>query len=717
MTRLAEWNRSTIAEEWLKHTGTFGDYLRLSLIHPAIWHAAERIKAGDNKIGESSLYQALCSWQSPSQASDRASLEERTRAFIDKNSKLLEGVSVLDLGCGGGQLGKVLKGLGARYRGADGASALFGTAADLDIVTADLSRPEALDRVFDGLPANEPLLATCVVSLDHIANPLPLLERLSLELARRPENKAALLTVTLNPYWRLQPDGVPTAHQRHGSAWQVEKSNETFRPGGPGLSVSLRPLEWYETCFRDAGFLLLRAEPLLLSPEQVSASRRELDGPRRLPVVWASLLAPRIQPIVSSPAIASRQQRTLAQELVSISNAVRLYDVPARSTVFRRANLGGQLIAVLDGSIDIVDSWADSDGETAVMMTFEAGQVIGEVESPDTVSGTPSRFPETGRAGSQGCVVGVVSADDTIRVLNGSGFGDRLLGQVRDRFSLANQRRTDRYDKKWANDILGDSADFSKVQLCAQALCMWMLLEQRYRRSGLPVVYAPPEALTAFSLKLKTIGNTVRLLHHLQIIDAIPVGYIDNAIKNDLWIKALVALARRVGTNISDSEFEAACRNRLPEAPKQGPKSTKPILRAIDGFDPCVVTTSGQPTKCMSAEQLKHWQSGARRVCHLMGDQQPSLFVLHDECLLTILARADQKTMVRELTERSQHLGVKGIPMFAVLENQMDTPAKVTYLNFFLSLICRSPSSLDGHPLLYSTELPSRVARTALPAR
>src|SRR5688572_11705084 len=101
----AEWEDTQLVEPWAQAMGEHGDYWRQVLINPLVLAVAERVAAGADPFVPSFFEPLL-----------RALPSSQARAGgAPPMGTSLEGVAVLDLGCGEGCLGRLLCARGAEY--------------------------------------------------------------------------------------------------------------------------------------------------------------------------------------------------------------------------------------------------------------------------------------------------------------------------------------------------------------------------------------------------------------------------------------------------------------------------------------------------------------------------------------------------------------------------------------------------------------------------
>src|SRR5438045_9787126 len=95
----SEWDEASLVEPWTRAMGGHGDYWRQTLINPLVLAIGEAIAGGREPFAVSA-FEPLARQLRPGGA-----------------VPALDGLSVVDLGCGEGCLGRLLTGRGARYAG------------------------------------------------------------------------------------------------------------------------------------------------------------------------------------------------------------------------------------------------------------------------------------------------------------------------------------------------------------------------------------------------------------------------------------------------------------------------------------------------------------------------------------------------------------------------------------------------------------------------
>jgi 2-polyprenyl-3-methyl-5-hydroxy-6-metoxy-1,4-benzoquinol methylase len=654
----SEWDEPALIESWARAMGETGDYWRQSLINPLVVSLAEAVAAGRDPYAVSVF-------------------EPLARGLVEDGTRSLEGLSIADLGCGEGCLGRVLTARGARYFGLDSSEALLELAraragaqaafAQVDLESAGLS---ALRR----LPA--PSLVTAVVVLDHMAEVGALLEGLGTWLAEQP-GEVPLLCLTMAPerFERGQATVVRPGEVIARQRTLVESCQRE-------VVLWLRSRRTYERAFRDAGLFVRRCEPLYFHRQHTQAPSSEREDVSRRPVFWAWLLSARRrnQP---AGAVTWPEGSDAAALRASAEGAgePRVLDFRPGEVIVRVHNMGGELLAVLDGAARMMDGPQE-------LMTFRAGEVLGDLETPDA-SGQCGSFPFDVLASDEGCRVAIYTEPTAAAVLAHSrDIGSRFFRLLRDRLRLA----------LWHYDIremVGEYLERGNERLekrllhrCARALLWAGAIESRRRSSALTeeVAFLDPETIARrFKPGTERIdfGVVIRQLHLLRMIDAFPGAALrkdEEARASASWDALVAAATRRhllEGVEGSARATIKAHAGRLRVAGqliKDGNR-TRQFQEVVDDL-----AQVPAPAPDWTA-RLERWSVYIARAHRFWEDRNPWLVVLRDVPALRRIAVGDARTIDDTLGARAEYLLADARrPTWELVSAQAASPRRHEYL-------------------------------------
>ncbi len=689
----AEWEEPQLVEPWVRAMGARGDYWRQSLIHPLVLALAERVAAGKDPF-EPSVFEAL----------------RRSLAAGAAEPARLDGVTVLDLGCGEGCLGRELCARGASYVGLDSSDPLLAIASQ----RAQHSDSDSPDRAGnggagadDGAPpgdgvgrarflraeleqdcaralaaAGVPDLVVGVVLLDHLVELTGFLSGLA-AFARGLPGEVPLLFISLAPE-RFQPVEGEVARSGEHTFQQRALIESCQRE----VTVWQRSRRTCERLFRDAGLFVRRCEPLFFHREHTQAAPEQKDDASRRPVFWAWLLSarhgvvPTAEPVTwpedsdaaalrasiavsggAAPAAATGAASTAAGGpggSLSVAGGAprppRVFDFSAGSFVIRVHNMGGELYAVLEGAARMMDGSQE-------LMTFRAGEVLGDLETPDA-SGQCGSFPFDVVACEGGCRVALFPEPTASIVLARShDIGSRFFRLLRDRLRLALWH----YDIR---ELVGEYLECGNERLekrllhrCARALLWAAAIESRRRTIGFgeEIAFIDPETIARrFKPGTERIdfGVVIRQLHLLRMIDAFPGAALrkdEEARASASW-EALVATATRIHLLADPLDPVVATTVKAHAARlRVGGQLTKDGNRTRQ-FQDVVDDLAAAVPRPAFRDRLDRWSAYIARAHRFWEDRNPWLIVLRDVPALRRIALGDAGSIDQTLGARAEYL-------------------------------------------------------------
>jgi SAM-dependent methyltransferase len=665
----SEWEQAQLVEPWAAAMGEHGDYWRQVLINPVVLSIAERVAAGRDPF-VASVFEPLLQRLPSAPSAVASSVPSPANPSAPSAAALpatptLASLSVLDLGCGEGCLGRLLSARGASYVGLDSSDALLQIArqragSDLDRGRIRFARAE-LEK---GGPAalrdaGSPQLVVAAVVLDHLAQITDLLAALG-AWARALPGDVPLLFVTLAPE-RFEP--VKAEVVRSGE--QTIQRRAVIESCQREVTVWLRSRRTYERGFRDAGLFIRRCEPLFFHRDHTQVPADQKDDASRRPVFWAWLLSARHGEVptgtISWPGGSDAAALKTSVDGLPSSPAAdpagpRVYDFQPGEYIIRVHNMGGELYAVLAGAAKMMDS-------TQELMTFRAGEVLGDLETPDA-SGQCGSFPFDVVASGEGCRVALFPEPYASAVLARSrDMGSRFFRLLRDRLRLALWH----YDIR---ELVGEYLECGNERLekrllhrCARALLWAAAIESRGRTTsfGDEIAFLDPETIARrFKPGTERIdfGVVIRQLHLLRMIDAFPGAALrkeEEARASASW-EALVTTATRL--LLLDSGLDAgaaatvkahAGRLRVSGQLTKDGNRTRQFQDVVDDLAAAV----HQPG---FRERLDRWSAYIARAHRFWEDRNPWLIVLRDVPALRRIALGDATVIDHTLSARAQYL-------------------------------------------------------------
>lgn len=654
----SEWEQPRLVEAWARAMGEHGDYWREALINPLVLSACQAIARGADPFRLSAFESTL------------RAVRSAGTAAASVGPTPLAGLSVVDFGCGEACLGRLLAGQGARYLGLDCSDALLDVAraraaplggdGRMAFAHADLEGgPSELLRGV-GAAAVPPSLATTIIVLDHMSEVGPFLAWVGDWLAAQP-TEVPLLCVTLAPeqFESAPAASRPAASERPGEF--VSRRRAVVASCQQEVTVWLRSRRTFERSFRDAGLFVRRCEPLFFHRLHDRAPGDQRDDVSRRPVFWAWLLSarrkqrPSPESIVWSPG--SDAAALEASAGVVGHEPPQVYDFRPGEVVIRVHNMGGELFSVLSGAAKMMD--ADQE-----LMTFRAGEVLGDLETPDA-SGQCGSFPFDVVAAEEGCRVAVFSEATASAVLaHNREMGSRFFRLLRDRLRLA----------LWHYDIremVGEYLEVGNERLekrllhrCARALLWAAAIESRGRATGMSheLAFIDPETIARrFKPGTERIdfGVVIRQLHLLRMIDAFPGAALrkeEEPRASASWDTLVASATRRflLGDGSRDSRAAAAIKAHVGRLRVSGQLTkdgnrTRQFQEVVDDLAPLA------PSAPDWRARIDRWSAYITRAHRFWEDRNPWLIVLRDVPGLRRIAVGNAQTMDDTLGARAEY--------------------------------------------------------------
>lgn len=501
-----DWKSKAVVDAYAKAMWPYGDIWRMALVNPVILQTAQQMcsaicfEQSDSRhsmpldslpldLGLVVQREALkCShWDSP-QFTCEALSEWHKQLLAQESgaSASLNGLNVLDLGCGEGYLGRILTKLGATYLGIDVSAGLLNIAecggwgpwikkqksaarsprakgrkqveslfacADLegDPLTSCLSAIKSqLDRL------GNPNLVVMTIVFDHLQNPGPVLSWISQILAAGSGERAFLLFALNRDYFDLDRLGSGDSASQVVRSWveegeRITHFNACIHSAQQPVGVYIRSKRIVERYLRDARFRVVQSMPLYFW--YGFSCDKQPPSVRGIPPFTAFLARPLPRSNASCDDIKSTlekqwstEARGLLKELSEMQKKLLLDSVrqleiirfAAGQVAIGQHSLGGDLFVVLDGSLDLrVNDEPD--------LTGEPGQVFGELETGP--QGRVAHYPYPVVAGVAGATILRIPSSVAEHLTDkDTSFGMSLFRQLRDRlvvWNWTNTRRTD----------------------------------------------------------------------------------------------------------------------------------------------------------------------------------------------------------------------------------------------------------------------------------
>lgn len=434
---LEHWLDQKFCRRWIEAQRNGGDLWRQRLIAPVVMRMCSAVAGSAKDAFDFSAFSAL-----------------RSKTPVSK----LSGVRVVDLGSGEGWLGRLVGDAGADYFGVDLSLHLVRAAARQPRLHASQFNLERCQK--DALPwdalggtPNAKTLISCVLVLDHLSDAAVegLLGQLADKLAKLAFDVTVMI-VTLNfgLYGNVAPEG--------GGDGPWQKRGIEIECIKVEVPAYVRPREWYERRFRDAGFFVRACEPLHFGKQQSDTDDRPVGhrGLARLPTFWYWRLSARRQLVEITPVLRCQLQEVLAGAPETILKAfspdgddgkVRFYRLAAGQHVVHADNIGGELMVIVEGHVDVAGSTVHRDDQ----LSFGRGTLLGELEAG--TAGDESHYHADALASAEGCVIAVLAkshVDGLLQTHDGE-LGTVLYRNLRDKLRLALWRRhTSKPPGKWS---------------------------------------------------------------------------------------------------------------------------------------------------------------------------------------------------------------------------------------------------------------------------
>jgi hypothetical protein len=708
----SEWEQPRLVEAWARAMGEHGDYWREALINPLVQSACLEIAGGGDPFRLSAFESTLRAVRGGTGAVVGGAGKDK-----DKGQPALAGLTVVDFGCGEACLGRMLAGQGARYLGLDCSDALLDIARrraaavrggeQMSFAHADLE-DDLAPVAAAARPLATPSLATSIIVLDHMEEVGPFLAWVGEWLAEQPA-EVPLLCVTLAPDHQFEGAGRPTPDE--------EVVRDLRRPGEfvfkrralvascqQQVTVYLRSRRNYERAYRDAGLFIRRCEPLFFHRQHDRAAPDQRDDVSRRPVFWAWWLSARRRQRPAPSAVLWGED-TDAAALESSARGIagsgaqrpapsppppQVYDFRGGDVVIRVHNMGGELFAVLSGAAKMMD--ADQE-----LMTFRAGEVLGDLETPDA-SGQCGSFPFDVVAAEEGCRVAVFSEATAAAVLaNNREMGSRFFRLLRDRLRLA----------LWHYDIremVGEYLEVGNERLekrllhrCARALLWAAAIESRGRATSLPndLAFVDPETIARrFKPGTERIdfGVVIRQLHLLRMIDAFPGAALrkeEDARAAASWDALVAAATRRhlFADGGVNGRAEAAIKAHVGRLRVSGQLTkdgnrTRQFQEVVDDLAPLGASVPDWRAR------IDRWTAYITRAHRFWEDRNPWLIVLRDVPGLRRIAVGNAQTMDDTLAARAEYfLGDGRRPTWELATAQTSPGRRQDYIAVFDELV------------------------------
>jgi 2-polyprenyl-3-methyl-5-hydroxy-6-metoxy-1,4-benzoquinol methylase/CRP-like cAMP-binding protein len=738
----AEWEQAQLVEPWAQAMGEHGDYWRQVLINPLVLAVAERVAAGGDPFALSVFEPLLRGLPSVTARAGGAGTAAGAPAS-------LAGVNVLDLGCGEGCLGRLLCGRGASYVGLDSSEALLAIARRRAQAAGHEGRARFLTAELEGQAA--PALAgagaasmvVAAVVLDHLSEVTGFLGTLA-GWARTLSGDVPLLLITLAPE-RFQP--VKAEVLRSGE--RIFHQRAVIESCQREVTVWQRSRRTYERMFRDAGLFIRRGEPLFFHREHSQAAPDQKDDASRRPVFWAWLLsarhgavppaatvtwpedsdaaalrasmatvAPTI-PVAShpptltsvppapalSPATGSGSASSTGSASGSAASAApgaRIFDFRPGEFIIRVHNMGGELYGVLSGAAKMMDGSQE-------LMTFRAGEVLGDLETPDA-SGQCGSFPFDVVASEEGCRIALYPEPHATAVLARShDIGSRFFRLLRDRLRLALWH----YDIR---ELVGEYLECGNERLekrllhrCARALLWAAAIEGRGRAItfGEEIAFLDPETIARrFKPGTERIdfGVVIRQLHLLRMIDAFPGAALrkeEEARASASWETLVTSATRQHLAAGLDAHLQATIKAHTERLRVSGQltKDGNRTRQFQDVVDDLATTVPGPAFR----ERLERWSAYIARAHRFWEDRNPWLIVLRDVPALRRIALGDAAGIDHTLGARAEYLLTEARrPTWELVTAQAFTARRKEYISI-LDQFVASDLAHDSH-LAFSSE-------------
>jgi 2-polyprenyl-3-methyl-5-hydroxy-6-metoxy-1,4-benzoquinol methylase len=682
----AEWDQAQLVEPWAEAMGEHGDYWRQVLINPLVLAVAERVAAGGDPFAMSVFEPLLHGLPSVVARTGAGAASNGGRAPGAAGATgggaaagSLAGVTVLDLGCGEGCLGRLLCARGAGYVGLDSSEALLAIARQRALAAGHQGRARFLTGELEGHAAaalagvGTPGMVVAAVVLDHLGEVTGFLGALA-SWARTLPGDVPLLLIMLAPE-RFQP--VKAEVLRSGE--RIFHQRAVIESCQREVTVSLRSRRTYERMLRDAGLFIRRCEPLFFHREHNLAPADQKDDASRRPVFWAWLLSARhgavpaaatvswpedsdaaalrasMATVPAPPTASAASPPTAPATPTAPAPGARIFDFRPGDFIIRVHNMGGELYGVLAGAAKMMDGSQE-------LMTFRAGEVLGDLETPDA-SGQCGSFPFDVVASEEGCRIALYPEPHATAVLARShDIGSRFFRLLRDRLRLALWH----YDIR---ELVGEYLECGNERLekrllhrCARALLWAAAIEGRGRATafGEEVAFLDPETIARrFKPGTERIdfGVVIRQLHLLRMIDAFPGAALrkeEEARASASWETLVASATRQHLTAGLDAGLQSTIKAHTERLRVSGQltKDGNRTRQFQDVVDDLAATVPGPAFR----ERLERWSAYIARSHRFWEDRNPWLIVLRDVPALRRIALGDAAGIDHALHARAEFL-------------------------------------------------------------
>ena len=485
----SDWQSQEVVEAWSAANGSrafpFGDEWRMALVNPVALEVARRMASELASISESPetvwdghnsseavpLDLGLLIQREHSGANDSETLLNWHMSLIKEPDyrNCLDPLTVLDLGCGEGYLGRWLCKLGARYIGVDVSAGMVAEAnqraerkprkqqsakktrqgratcgeldrlqfSDLDLEGAMFAENRSrLDNLVESF--GRPHLVVMNILLEHLEDPQPILNWIGERLSTYPR-PTKLLLFTLNPDYFYESIKKPGTQKHKGEG--VTRLRARIASANTEVAVFLRSTKRVEQLLRDNRLQLHQYAPLHFpfgfSP---SCEERKVAGIAPFQVFLAGAL-PRAEEVEdvntilkelasSGPCLLSSLTEIEARFLLRHGKDLDIVNFAPGETVFPQHNMGGDVVAVCQGSLELKDG-----GET--LQEFGEGELVGDLET--SIAGHAAYYIYSVKASRQGARLLRIPARIISELVSlQPSFGGSLFHGLRDRLVIAN---------------------------------------------------------------------------------------------------------------------------------------------------------------------------------------------------------------------------------------------------------------------------------------
>lgn len=464
-----EWSKKTVADAWTHANGSeeypFGDHWRIDLINPAVFGVLKCLQ-DEKRRGYHGYRTDAGTVIEAGIREQRVWMRENKRSTLEwhnevaQNPCLLNGVNILDLGCGEGYLGRWLNKMGADYTGVDCSPTLINTGKSrattsaggqkikkaakskamdkgdartprYDLFAEDVEDVTKLESVL--FPAKGDArsfdLIVCGILIEHLTVPHKLLSWISAHYPDTP-----LLLFTLNPDYFLDYPGERTRHEMRECPQLINAHISSA--ADTEVDVFFRIKEQVDELLRDCRYHSIESTPLYFDGHH-APPREPRQAVAPFHCHYARPLPPRYcgkkEILAAIEQIAQGENKTLQEwerkTLRDSWSLLELVDYRPRETVMWPHNIGGDLFYVVSGTLELQPG-------IGLPILFGPDSLLGDLETGDAKLSGYYIYP-------------VVVADESARVLRipasvsakliagASGIAPSLFRGLRDRLSIA----------------------------------------------------------------------------------------------------------------------------------------------------------------------------------------------------------------------------------------------------------------------------------------